>query len=90
MPVKRRSPKRRIDPAAEYEVWESIFSAGIDFFGGLPDIGVASDAYGRPDADAAAAAWARHGSRYLVDHGGERPIGRPAWALEQFGEPYAG
>ncbi len=87
MPVKRRTSKRRINPAVEYQVWESIFDAGTDFFDELADIGVASDPYGTPDNDCARAAWGRHGARYVAEHGRQSGSGRMLWALEQFGQP---
>lgn len=87
MPVKRRTSKRRVDPARDYEVWSSIFDAGIDFFGELAEIGVPSNEYNKPDAECACAAWERWGSRYIAEKGREDQRGRQVWALRQFGEP---
>lgn len=82
MPVKRRLEKRRRDPAAEAEAWESTFQSGWDFFSDLPELGVATDAYGRPDRDEAESAWRRLGHIYLAN-ANERA---GCWALETFGE----
>jgi len=86
MPVKRRVAKRRLDPAAELAVWESVFDCGRDFFRELGEMGVASNDYGQPDPDAAQEAWDRLGARYLAER---KPDHRQPWALKTFGEPNA-
>ncbi|OWR00876.1 hypothetical protein [Sphingopyxis witflariensis] len=84
MPVKRRLDKRRPDDAKAYPVWAAIFDCGRDFFDELPEIGVACDKYGKPDRDAAQAAWERFGARWLAEH----PHDEPQWAEREFGRPW--
>ena len=85
MPVKRRTAKRRLDPAAEVAIWESVFDSGRDFFDDLKDLGVPLDQYGRPEPAAAEQAWQRLGARYLATRTPNSR--REPWALIQFGEP---
>jgi len=72
MPPKRRTSKRRIDPAAEAEAWRAVWLFGFDFFGeaaaltGLPEPVNVWPPAARPAAasawDAASeAAWQRAG-----------------------------
>lgn len=82
MPVKRRVSKRF--DAQAYEVWDSIFGSGDDFFDELADIGLQSQHPGRPyDADALAA-WERYGARWIE----ENPREEPSWAETEFGRPW--
>lgn len=84
MPVKRRTDKRRLDPAAELRAWEIPFHCGRDFFRELPAIGVSVDAYGLPDRSTIEAAWRRLGAAYLA----QQPSGlSEPWAQRTFGEP---
>lgn len=85
MPIKRRNEKRRVDPVREFEIWDSILTSGIDFFGELPDLGLAAlDAYGTPPLVEARLAWRRFGARILAE--GKVKDMAP-WALMEFGEP---
>lgn len=90
---KRRSAKRRLDPAMEYQVWASIFDSGYDFFGELEALGYDPAELGRAgdddeyeDGDTSAAdvpedlardPWTRHGEQWLSD---PRYGGAPALA----------
>ncbi len=84
MPVKRRSHKRRIDPETVYRAWAGALETEFDFFDDLPALGVPTDQYGRPDREAARAAWAQYGARILAEH--DAAMG-PPWALTEFGDP---
>lgn len=88
MPRKRTRSKRHNLEAQRF-TWESVFDCGRDFFGELPELGVATDKYGRPDPDEAREAWQRLGPDYLASHPREKSPGIQIWALEQFGEPDA-
>lgn len=82
MPVKRRIPKR--NDTLAYEVWNSIFDSGYDFFDELADIGIETQRPGRPyDADALTA-WQRYGARWLT----ENPQTEISWAETKFGRPW--
>ena len=85
MPVKRRTAKRRLDPMAELEAWSCAFQAHYTYFGELEEIGVETDAYGRPDRAVAEAAWRRLGARFLAEAANPH-LGAP-WALLEFGDP---
>ena len=87
MPVKRRTEKRRMDPAAELAAWSMLFACGCDYFDDLPRIGVPIDSTSRPDRTAAEAAWRRLGARFLSEP--QDPHLTPAWALKEFGQPHA-
>jgi hypothetical protein len=82
MPVKRRASKRH-DPKS-YGTWSAIFDCGYDFFDELPALGVATDAYGKPDREQALEAWQRHGEKWLAEH----PHDEPQWAETEFGRPW--
>ena len=86
MPLKRRTEKRRMDPAAELAAWSMVFQSGWDYFGDLPRLGVLMDEHGhRPDRAAAEEAWRRLGARFLAEP--QDPHLTPSWALKEFGEP---
>ena len=85
MPPKRRTGKRRLDPAAELEAWSGAFQGHWTYFGELGEIGVETDAYGRPERAVAAAAWHRLGARFLAEKADPK-LGTP-WGLSEFGEP---
>ena len=84
MPVKKRTAKRRLDPAAELDAWSMAFQCGHDYFGDLPEIGVPMDGHG-PDRAAAEAAWHRLGARFLAER--RDPVLGTPWAPSEFGEP---
>jgi hypothetical protein len=83
MPRKRTHAKRRADWRAELEAWDSVFSCGFAFDGDLQAIGLSDD----PPLPMIHDAWQRLGERYVAEHGRETDLGRPIWALTQFGEP---
>lgn len=85
MPVKRRTAKRRMDPGAEVKAWAAAFQGHFTHFGELEDMGVETDAYGRPDRAEAEDAWRRLGTLFLAEHR-DAALGEP-WALTEFGEP---
>ena len=87
MPVKRRTEKRRLDPAAELAAWGMTFQCGTDYLQQLPRIGVPTDDYSRPDIDVAEDAWRRLGARLLTEP--QDPHLTTPWALREFGEPHA-
>ncbi len=87
MPPKRRTDKRRLDPAAELQAWSGAFQSHWTYFGELEEIGVATDAYGRPDRAVAEEAWHRLGGRFLAEM--HDPVRGDPWALKKFGEPHA-
>jgi hypothetical protein len=80
MPVKKRIPKRRIDPAAELEAFEMIFECGSDFFLDLDALGYRTDA---EKIAGARSAWERLGLLFLA----RRTESGTPWAMEQFGKP---
>ncbi|MDX3928697.1 MAG: hypothetical protein QHC90_23190 [Shinella sp.] len=86
MPVRRKTNRRR--SSAPPEAWETALETGFDLFDDLPDYGIQTDQYGRPDREAAEAAWRALGhallERWTVTR---RHIETPAWALTEFGEP---
>ncbi len=86
MPPKRRTEKRRMDPAAELAAWSMTFACGRDYFNDLPRIGVPMESH-RPERAAAEDAWRRLGARFLSEP--QDPHLMPAWALKEFGEPHA-
>jgi hypothetical protein len=95
MPIRRRTPKRRRDRAAEAAVWQSVFQTGGDFFDELSDLGGVHpffvDPKTRPEAErrfmsAARAAWNELGQEFMATWGPNSVRDVP-WALEQFGEP---
>ena len=88
MPVKRRTEKRRLDPAAELDAWSGAFQSHWTYFGELEEIGVETNAYGQPDRAVAEAAWRRLGVRFLAER--RDPVLGTPWALTEFGEPHAG
>lgn len=82
MPVKRRASKRRVDPRAEVEAWETVFECEYDFFGDLEPWGFTSD---EEKYAAAPDAWQRLGAMFLETYDNpDKPI---PWALEAFGPP---
>ena len=88
MPVKKRTAKRRLDPATELAAWSMTFACGTDYFGDLPRIGVPMDDHGyHPDRAAAEDAWRRLGERFLSEP--QDPHLTPSWALTEFGDPHA-
>ena len=84
MPVKRRATKRRVDPAREYMIWESVLTSGRDFFHELHELGVTQDEHG-PEREPALTAWLTHGPRIVAERD---PSLWPAWAEEEFGRPW--
>lgn len=82
MPIKRRVAKRRIDPAAELEIWESVLASGWDFFRELPDIGYSIDEHGRPARTDAESAWLRFGPQIVAEW---KSSDRRPWAETEFG-----
>lgn len=86
MPPKRRTDKRRLEPAAELETWSGAFQSHWTYFGELEEIGVVTDTYGRPDPAAAERAWRRLGVRFLAEK--HAPVLGTPWALKEFGEPH--
>jgi hypothetical protein len=82
MPAKRRTAKRRTDPAAELEAWSMLFRCGYDFFGDLDHLGLDIDAKRR----AAREAWRRLGAAFMTAWRPDTARQKP-WALEQFGDP---
>ena len=86
MPPKRRTEKRRMDPAAELAAWSMVFQSGWDYFGDLSRLGVPMDEHNhRPDREAAEAAWHRLGARFL-EEATDPVLGTP-WAVSEFGDP---
>lgn len=85
MPVKRRNAKRRIDLAEQAEAWAIPFGAGFDFFRELHAIGVEVDENGRPDREAARAAWAVFGPEFLLNRD---PAVKLSWGEREFGRPW--
>jgi hypothetical protein len=81
VPLRRRKDRRK--PSAGLDAWETVFSSQFDFFGELRDAGVETDAYGRPDREAARKAWQRFGVEFMSTF---RDSHQP-WALAEFGEP---
>jgi len=63
-----------------------VFESGYDFFNELPEIGIETDAYSRPDRTAALDAWRRLGRMYLDER---CTADQDVWALAEFGEPEA-
>ena len=90
MPVKRRTPKRRTNLAAELEAWATYFDCGHDFFNELPRIGVDCERSRGPERAVAEEAWHRLGARYLADPEPKLKPHSELWALKEFGEPHAG
>lgn len=84
MPVRKRKSRRRT--VADVEAWFDVFETGFDFFGELPDAGVETDAYGRPDRVVARAAWQRLGAEFLRTLPPRHPVLGPPWALKEFGD----
>lgn len=82
MPVRAKRNKRRATASAPQ--WEMVFASGYDHFDELPEVGVTTDAYGKPARDQAEQAWRRFGDAFLASY--EDPYLTP-WALEQFGAP---
>ena len=91
MPRKRRTDKRRADPALEYEIWGPIFASGFDHFDDLPALGLPKTSCEIP-LDLARVPWATYGERWLSDpeHGACRDPGQGIpWAEERMGRPWA-
>lgn len=90
-PIPRRRTRRRCDVHRKpqtrtlYRVWRAPLEIGQDVFGELGDIGVKAHRDGRPDHDAARAAWHRFGCRILAER---HPGLLPAWAETEFGRPF--
>lgn len=63
MPIKRRTPKHRINPEAELAAWSEAFESGLDFFGDLADFGLQCDAAVRA---AMPCAWKRLGAAFMA------------------------
>jgi hypothetical protein len=72
--------------AAEREAWAIYFTGGYDFFDELPEIGVLTDEYKRPDRAAGESAWHQFGAWFLAEYTPRHP---DPWALLEFGEPHA-
>ena len=90
MPRKRTIGKRRMGPQEGAQAWQDVFLGGAAIFDDFTDeTGVDTDRHGKVAESAAWAAWQAYGAIFLSFHGRERRDGRPLWALEQFGEPYA-
>ena len=98
MPIKRRASKRRIDPAAEIEIFASVFESGFDLFSDASDhLGLTEPVHIRWDdqrengerlwREAIGSAWHRLGSHFIAQRGWVGEGGHPLWALERFGEP---
>jgi hypothetical protein len=85
MPVRKRKDRRK--QSAGLEGWWDVFETEFDFLGDLPDAGVETDAYGRPDREVARKAWQRFGAEFMRTLPPRHPALGPPWALEEFGEP---
>jgi hypothetical protein len=95
MPVKRRSPKRRL--TVPPEDWAMAFESGFDFFNDLEPLGLVEphNAPMGPEREAARAAWeaalqaawTEHGPGYLAARNPRLQAAARPWALEQFGDP---
>lgn len=85
MPVRKRRDRRK--QAAGLEEWWDVFETEFDFSGDLPDAGVETDAYGRPDREVARAAWQRLGAEFMRTLPLRHPALGPPWALAEFGDP---
>jgi len=84
MPVRKRRDRRK--QAAGLEEWWDVFETEFDFLGDLPDAGVETDAYGRPDREVARKAWQRLGAEFMRTLQRHPALG-PPWALTTFGPP---
>lgn len=85
MPPRPKNNKRR--GVAGLDEWESVFASGFDFFDELPPCGIDTDAYGRPDIEAARQAWERLGAEFMQLP--RHPDLGPSWAELEFGGPHA-
>ena len=83
MPVKRRTAKRRMTPAAELAEWHSWFECGVAFDGELDPLGFRT--HEQMEA-AAPEAWGRLGELFMAAWE-PTDVRQTPWALEQFGEP---
>lgn len=83
MPIKRRAPKRRIDPAIEVRAWAMTFRTGYDYLGSLPKLGVRIDARHQPSRSVAEDAWRRLGPVFLA----QLEEAAEPWAQREFGIP---
>jgi hypothetical protein len=86
MPVRKRRNRRR--PEASANEWFCAFESEFDLFGDLSGL-VDMDPYGRPDREAARAAWRLHGDAFLADFDARYPRGAhfTPWAVLEFGNP---
>jgi hypothetical protein len=86
MPVRRRRNRRR--PEASAEEWFGVFESEYDLFGDLKGL-VDMDPYGRPDREAARAAWQLYGDAFLAEFAVQYPRGAHfvPWAVREFGNP---
>lgn len=85
MAVRRRAGKRRIDPSRSAEFWNEILESGYDFFNDAHEVGIVTDAYGRPDREDARAAWEVYGPQIVADRD---PRLGPPWGEREFGRPW--
>jgi len=86
MPVRRKASLRRV--SAGMDAWETVLECGFDYFDDLPDAGVDTDAYGRPDRAEAAAAWQEFGAVIMARWQTEASTQeRRPWAFDEFGPP---
>lgn len=88
MPVKRRQTKRRMDPRAEAQAWEMVFTCGYDFFGELQRFGIDLRCAKLNEETLAVAneAWSRLGHIFMANWDAEKERRMP-WAYDQFEEP---
>ena len=86
MPPRPKKNRRR--GAAGPDEWSCAFESEFDLFGDLEGL-VEMDEHGRPDWEAAKAAWSLHGSAFLREFAARYPNGAHfvPWALREWGEP---
>ncbi len=70
---------------APLHAWLCALECGIDHTGRLERFGVRLDKLGRPDREAARAAWSRYGPAILANR---HPRLLPPWGQLQWGTPW--
>jgi hypothetical protein len=85
MPIRKR--KNRRAPSAGLEEWRSALETEFDFDRDLRDAGIETDAYDRPNREAARKAWKIYGAQIMAQR--DPQLG-PSWGEREFGEPHAG
>lgn len=84
MPVRKRKNWRT--PSAGLEEWRCALETEFDFDRDLRDAGIETDAYDRPDREAAREAWKMYGAQIMAER--DPQLG-PSWGEREFGGPRA-